>query len=39
MTEQLADKKCVPCRGGVPPLRGKELDRLHQSVPRWIGLR
>jgi 4a-hydroxytetrahydrobiopterin dehydratase len=35
MTEQLADKKCVPCRGGVPPLKGKELDALHASVPDW----
>ena len=24
----LAQKKCVPCRGGVPPLKGKELDKL-----------
>jgi 4a-hydroxytetrahydrobiopterin dehydratase len=35
MTEQLADKKCVPCRGGVPPLKGKELETLHKSVPKW----
>ena len=34
MTE-LADKKCVPCRGGVPPLKGKELDALHKIVPQW----
>ncbi len=27
MTE-LADKVCTPCRGGVPPLAGEELDRL-----------
>ncbi|HTW31304.1 MAG TPA: 4a-hydroxytetrahydrobiopterin dehydratase [Candidatus Sulfotelmatobacter sp.] len=31
----LADKKCVPCRGGVPALKGKELDKLHESVPAW----
>jgi len=24
----LADKTCTPCRGGVPPLAGDELDRL-----------
>jgi 4a-hydroxytetrahydrobiopterin dehydratase len=36
MTEQLADKKCVPCRGGVPPLKGKELEKLQQSVPKWM---
>ena len=35
MTEQLADKECVPCRGGVPPLKGKELENLHRSVPKW----
>ncbi len=35
MTEQLADKKCVPCRGGVPPLKGKELKALHKIVPQW----
>lgn len=35
MPEQLADKKCVPCRGGVPPLQGKELEELHKKVPKW----
>lgn len=24
----LAQKECVPCRGGVPPLKGGELARL-----------
>lgn len=24
----LAEKKCVPCRGGVPPLRGEALVQL-----------
>jgi len=23
----LADKECVPCQGGVPPLQGNELSR------------
>jgi 4a-hydroxytetrahydrobiopterin dehydratase len=36
MTEELADKQCVPCRGGVPPLRGQELEKLHPSVPEWV---
>jgi 4a-hydroxytetrahydrobiopterin dehydratase len=31
----LASKTCVPCRGGVPPLTGKELDALAQQVPEW----
>ncbi len=35
MTEQLADKKCVPCRGGVLALKGKELGKLNHSVPKW----
>ena len=35
MTEGLADKKCVPCRGGMPPLRGEELKKLHHAVPKW----
>ncbi len=25
---KLAAKQCVPCKGGVPPLAGKELDEL-----------
>jgi 4a-hydroxytetrahydrobiopterin dehydratase len=35
MTEKLADKKCVPCRGGVPALKGKALESLHKSTPKW----
>jgi len=35
MTEQLADKQCVPCRGGVPPLKGKELEVFLRNVPQW----
>jgi 4a-hydroxytetrahydrobiopterin dehydratase len=35
MPEELADKKCVPCRGGVPPLKGKELESLRRLVPHW----
>jgi len=31
----LASKTCVPCRGGVPSLKGKELQALHQQVPEW----
>jgi 4a-hydroxytetrahydrobiopterin dehydratase len=32
---ELATKTCVPCRGGVPPLAGKELDELQKQVPGW----
>src|SRR3712207_7320231 len=31
----LADKTCVPCRGGVPPLEGEELEGLSRQVPGW----
>ena len=28
----LADKECIPCKGGVPPLEGEELERLHREL-------
>jgi len=31
MTE-LAEKECVPCKGGVPPLRGGELAKLAKQL-------
>jgi 4a-hydroxytetrahydrobiopterin dehydratase len=31
----LASKTCVPCKGGVPPLAGKELAALSEQVPEW----
>jgi 4a-hydroxytetrahydrobiopterin dehydratase len=31
----LASKNCVPCRGGVPPLSGKELTALSEQLPEW----
>jgi 4a-hydroxytetrahydrobiopterin dehydratase len=31
----LASKSCVPCRGGVPPLKGKELETLRNQVQGW----
>jgi 4a-hydroxytetrahydrobiopterin dehydratase len=32
---ELASKNCAPCRGGVPPLAGKELESLASQVPQW----
>ena len=32
---ELADKTCVPCRGGVPPLTAGEIRPLHVHVPDW----
>jgi 4a-hydroxytetrahydrobiopterin dehydratase len=31
----LAQKHCVPCRGGVPPLKGAELETLKAQVTGW----
>ncbi len=31
----LADKTCVPCRGGVPPLKGDALNALRTQLPDW----
>ena len=31
-TEDLAKKECVPCRGGIPPLKGKVLQELLSAV-------
>jgi 4a-hydroxytetrahydrobiopterin dehydratase len=32
---ELASKTCVPCRGGVPPLKGQDLVNLQKQVPLW----
>ena len=34
MTElsELALRECVPCKGGTPPLQGKELQELHGKL-------
>lgn len=31
----LADKTCAPCKGGVPPLKGKELTEIHHQLPEF----
>lgn len=31
----LAEKNCVPCRGGVSALAGDELKKLQQQLPGW----
>jgi 4a-hydroxytetrahydrobiopterin dehydratase len=33
--DELANKTCVPCRGGTPPLEGEELEVLARQVPEW----
>ena len=32
---ELASKQCVPCRGGVPPLQGSEINRLLGQLNGW----
>lgn len=32
---ELAAKTCVPCKGGVPPLKGAELRQLESQVTGW----
>ena len=32
---ELAEKRCVPCRGGVPPLTHEEIGRLLPEIPEW----
>ncbi len=31
-TTRLAEKECVPCKGGVPPLAGEELQNLQREL-------
>jgi len=31
----LASRQCVPCRGGVPPLKGAEIDALAGQLEGW----
>ena len=35
MTEALAEKKCTPCRGGVPPLTLAEAEHFRSQTPNW----
>jgi 4a-hydroxytetrahydrobiopterin dehydratase len=32
MPSKLAKKRCVPCRGGIPPLVGDDIQRLQQEL-------
>jgi 4a-hydroxytetrahydrobiopterin dehydratase len=31
----LADQCCIPCRGGVPPLKGDAIKNLLAQIPGW----
>ncbi|HET9408288.1 MAG TPA: 4a-hydroxytetrahydrobiopterin dehydratase [Candidatus Sulfotelmatobacter sp.] len=32
---ELAEKTCVPCKGGMPPLKGAELEVMHHKLPQY----
>jgi 4a-hydroxytetrahydrobiopterin dehydratase len=32
---ELASLTCVPCRGGIPPLKGKDLEGMQRKLPGW----
>jgi len=37
MTNELAKKQCIPCKGGVPPLKGENLEKLRQQLDgNWM---
>lgn len=31
----LATRECVPCRGGVPPLKGEQIEKLLAQLNGW----
>jgi 4a-hydroxytetrahydrobiopterin dehydratase len=31
----LASRKCIPCRGGVPPLKGEQIGKLLAQLDGW----
>jgi 4a-hydroxytetrahydrobiopterin dehydratase len=35
MTEELTQKVCTPCRGGIPPLTREEAERYLGQVQNW----
>jgi 4a-hydroxytetrahydrobiopterin dehydratase len=35
MIDTLVGKSCTPCKGGIPPLRSQEVERLHAQVRQW----
>ncbi len=32
---ELASRECVPCRGGMPPMRGREIDEFLKELTGW----
>lgn len=32
MASELAQKECIPCKGGIPPLKGKDVSNLLEKL-------
>ena len=32
MTSELSKKQCIPCKGGVLPLKGENLENIHKQL-------
>ena len=35
MTSILAEKSCIPCRGGIPPLTRETAEEYRRQAPDW----
>ena len=35
MTEDLSNKKCVPCEGGIPPFTIDQINTYQKKVDNW----
>jgi 4a-hydroxytetrahydrobiopterin dehydratase len=35
MEPALAEKKCIPCRGGIPPLSREAAEEYRRQAPDW----
>ncbi len=35
MMAELASRECIPCRGGVPPLKGEQIANLLVQLDGW----
>ena len=33
MSSVLSSRTCVPCRGGIPPLKGEALEEMRRQLP------
>ena len=35
MTQDLTQKKCIPCEAGTPPLEESKVNELLKEIPTW----